>query len=319
MTIDTTVSESEYPVIIIGAGPAGLAAAVQLKRYGINCIVIEKSRPGGLLWNADRVENYPGFPDGISGPDLVKRFVEQAQAHDVHIVSDTVQTVSLRQKPDDLFQVTAQNQNDSAEYLIVATGTQPVRLPETLLMNQSAKQRVVYDIADIDSKAPKTIAVIGSGDAAFDYSFNLSKKHHRVTLFYRSVIPKCLPLLWERSRQLRRFACIPSRHLSKITETRNGLRLTFSLTPPVTISDGSTPGNPLSSDSIETVDCDILVVAIGRTPALDCLPAEVHPRDERITNDGRLFFIGDVKNGLFRQVAIAVGDAVRAAMMICRR
>ena len=68
-----------YPVVIIGAGPAGLAAAMQLKRQGIDPLVLERKLVGGLLLNANLVENYPGFVDGISGPDLVSLFKDQAE------------------------------------------------------------------------------------------------------------------------------------------------------------------------------------------------------------------------------------------------
>ena len=67
-----------HPVIIIGAGPAGLAAAMQLERQGVSALVFERSQVGGLLWNANLVENYPGFVDGITGPDLVDLFQKQA-------------------------------------------------------------------------------------------------------------------------------------------------------------------------------------------------------------------------------------------------
>ena len=75
-------------IIIAGGGPAGLACAIQLKRMGLDPLVIEKGTPGGLLFNANLVENYPGFPGGISGPELAGRMAEQATAFNINIQQD---------------------------------------------------------------------------------------------------------------------------------------------------------------------------------------------------------------------------------------
>src|SRR5512135_1962256 len=80
-------------VIIIGAGPAGIATAIQLKRYGIHPLFFERSEVGGLLLNANLVENYPGFPEGIGGVELVKRFVGQAQSLNIEVAHENVLTL----------------------------------------------------------------------------------------------------------------------------------------------------------------------------------------------------------------------------------
>jgi thioredoxin reductase (NADPH) len=87
-------------VIIIGAGPAGLAAAIQLKRYGIQPLLFERAALGGLLSNANLVENYPGFPRGVTGPGLVKLFARQAHNMDVVLTHEDVTTITYDQ---DLF------------------------------------------------------------------------------------------------------------------------------------------------------------------------------------------------------------------------
>src|SRR3990172_4711953 len=78
-------------VLIIGAGPAGIAAAIQLKRYGIPFVLLEKERVGGLLWNANLVENYPGFPAGVSGPKLVRLIEKQMERLGVVVAEDVVE------------------------------------------------------------------------------------------------------------------------------------------------------------------------------------------------------------------------------------
>ena len=82
-------------VAIIGAGPAGIAAGIQLKRYGIIPVIFEKDKPGGLLRNANLVENYPGFPDGISGLELANLFVMQLNKESLNIIIETVKSLDF--------------------------------------------------------------------------------------------------------------------------------------------------------------------------------------------------------------------------------
>ena len=109
-------------VIIIGTGPAGVAAAIQLKRQSIPFEIIEKDKVGGLLHNANRIENYPGFPNGISGPELVHRFQEHLEQWDIQVQYETV--INIRWE-EDSFHIQTQRSSFSSSILIIASGTQP--------------------------------------------------------------------------------------------------------------------------------------------------------------------------------------------------
>ena len=90
--------QRDYDIVIIGAGPAGIAAAIQLKRTGIDFQILEKDRIGGLLWHANFVENYPGFPSGVSGPDLVKCFKLHLKQLNIEVQKTDVKKVKYLNK-----------------------------------------------------------------------------------------------------------------------------------------------------------------------------------------------------------------------------
>lgn len=173
------------PTIIIGAGPAGISAAIQLRRAGANFLLIEKEIVGGLLLNANLVENYPGFSGGISGPELVEKFQTQLQALDINITKDHVRLVDHHDK---IFIVRTSNSEYTCDNVIVASGTKPKEL--------KTSSKVHYEIHELRDVKNKNITIIGGGDAAFDYALNLAR-HNNVNLLCRSK-PKCLPLLHER-------------------------------------------------------------------------------------------------------------------------
>ena len=116
-------------VVVIGAGPAGMTAAIQLKRYGIPFILLEKERVGGMLWNANLVENYPGFPAGVQGPKLVGLIEKQIERIGVDV---TFGEVSSLQKVGSNFQVETTQGIYRPRYVIVASGTKPNLIPLTI-------------------------------------------------------------------------------------------------------------------------------------------------------------------------------------------
>ena len=133
------------PVMIIGAGPAGLTTAIQLKRYGIHPLLFEGEKVGGLLRNANLVENYPGFPKGVSGNKLVHLFTRQAENLHIDVTHEQVLELAYDQ---DLFQArTAQNVYLS-RVAVIATGTKPCRIND-LAIPEDLTGRVFYEVCDL--------------------------------------------------------------------------------------------------------------------------------------------------------------------------
>jgi len=286
---------SEEMVTIVGAGPAGMAAAIQLRRSGIDPLLVEESRLGGLLINANLVENYPGFPQGISGPELVRLFSEQLARVGVQPLFERVLELD---HDGGCFLIRSENRVWRSRTAVIASGTRP-RRPEIPL---EVPGRVFYEVAPLAGVKGGEIAVVGSGDAAFDYSLNLAR-HNRVLLLIRGERAKCLGLLEERvashpAIELRRHTIVRA-----VREAKAG-RVLVELVG---------PGGGWE------VEADYVIFAIGREARLEFLSPAVREGMAGLQREGVLYMAGDVGNDIYRQASIAVGDGVRAAMMIHRR
>ncbi|MCI0519130.1 MAG: NAD(P)/FAD-dependent oxidoreductase [Chloroflexi bacterium] len=284
-------------VLILGAGPAGLAAAVQLRRYGLTPRLLEGGLPGGLLHNANLVENYPGFPRGVSGPKLVKLILAQARRASVVITPAQVTRLDYQAG---VFTAQSSAGDFQARLAVVASGTRPRRFNDFAIPTE-AEGRVAYEVYPLLHLEGQRVVIVGAGDAAFDYALNLARKNH-VTILNRGGQLNCLPLLWERASAHPQIEYRPSCRVAALqARPAGGLQLQV-----------SAPGGE------ETLAADYLLGAIGREPRLEFLSEELRVQAAELERIGALYFIGDVKNGLYRQTAIAAGDALLAAMNIYR-
>lgn len=285
-------------VAIIGAGPAGLAAAIQLQRYGLDPVLLERKHVGGLLLNANLVENYPGFPGGISGPALAALFERQAHEIGVEVNRAEVSSLGYRGKA---FEITTSNGMVRADIVVVATGTKPKTLTGFEVPGH-LKDRLFYEVYPLLGLEGKHAAIIGAGDAAFDYALNLAVKNN-VTILNRGSRVRCLPLLQERAAASGRIRYREQTAVSAMWKNAaGGLQLTCS--------------GPAGEHNL---DADFLLAAIGREPQIDFMTGFLTSQPDELVRLGKLHLIGDVQNDIYRQTTIAVGDGVMAAMKIYRQ
>lgn len=293
--------KEQRQIIIIGGGPGGITAAIQLKRYGLEPLLLEKRELGGLLWNANLVENYPGFPNGVSGEKLIGLMKKQIERIGVEVKREEVVSVEWQE---DCFHATTNYATRNTKYLIIATGTKSRTLPDGI--PPAARDRVFTEVWPLANEEGKEIVIVGAGDAAFDYAINLAKKRNFVTILNRGEKVKCLGLLFERAARESRITYRAGVAVSQIKADESAGRLEVQCE-----ARGQRDAIPLHTDYV--------LFAIGRVPNLDFLSDEVRRRERELVESGRLYFVGDVKNDLFRQVAIAAGDGLRAAMEIYSR
>lgn len=286
----------QFPQIaIIGAGPAGIAAAVQLKRYSISALIFEGGDVGGLLRNARLIENYPGFPRGITGPGLVKKLRAHLKRSDVEIVKDGVRELEYSNGE---FQITTNLLPYTAQIVIIASGTKPI-IPDSPEIPETIRDQVLYEVYPIRSVTDKRVVIVGAGDAAFDYALNLAPKNE-VIILNRGNRVKALPVLQKDAAKSPNIKYFEDTAIKDIIESGGELLTVTSEREKRTIE----------------IEADYVIFAVGREPELGFVSKKLDKQIARLKKNGKLYLIGDVKNGIYRQAAIAGGDGVRAAMEI---
>ncbi len=322
-----------YRVAIIGAGPAGIAAALQLQRSGINPLIFEQKYIGGLLNNAFFIENYPGFPKGISGIDLVKKFKGHLDTWGINVVNDCVIKV-YKEKNDFILQT---KKTYKVQFLVIASGTKP-KLPD--IDASGFKEKILSDVYPIRNIRNKRIVIVGSGDAALDYALNLGR-NNKITILNRNNKIKGLDLLFKRIKKISRsdngkitfFKNTKTLALKQLNNCLSREMQLASCNTTCSVKGNSLAGKSFPQRSIfhrdliikvlnkqkgeTSICCDYVLFAIGREPAIDFLSSPLKRKFPGGDNKS-IYFAGDVKQGNLRQTAIATGDGIKAAMEIAQ-
>jgi thioredoxin reductase len=227
----------------------------------------------------------------------VRLFEEQAQYASVQVAFDRVRSLTY---DGETFRVDTPDRVYNSQVVVIATGTRPMVFTD-FPVPASLQERVYYEVYPLLGVVGKQIAIIGAGDAAFDYALNLARKN-TLLILNRSDQVKCLPLLWERAASTPRITYHAKTAVSGLVEAPEG---------------GIALECTGSSGTIR-FQVDYLVGALGRDPCVDFISSELFERAPELERRGVLYWIGDVRNGIYRQTAIAVGDGIRAAMHIYR-
>jgi thioredoxin reductase len=283
-------------VAIIGAGPAGIACAVQLARYGIIPLIFEQDIPGGLLKNANLVENFPGFPGGLSGITLTGNMVKQLELSGVPLIHEKVINVYYKTGK---YRIITDKKDYSSDILVVASGTCPNEWQDVPIPLELTKSSF-YEVYALRDVRDATIAIIGAGDAAFDYAMQLSS-YNKVCIFNRSAIVKCLPILLRRAKSIEQISYHENYTLAKAEyeQSSSCLKLFFE-----------------TKNGIKSHLADYIIFALGRRPELGFADPGLISLFEQLQQEKKLYLVGDVKNDLLRQASIAAGEGIRAAMQI---
>jgi thioredoxin reductase (NADPH) len=292
-------------VIVIGGGPAGYTAALYAARANLEPLVIEGFSWGGQLMITSDVENYPGYADGVMGPEMMAEFRRQAERFGTEFVTDNVTRVDFSERP---FRVWVEDEEYRARSVIVATGASARWLG--LDSEERLKGRGVSACATCDGAffKDKHIVVVGGGDSAFEEALFLTRFGFKVTLVHRRDEFRASQIMVDRARDNDKIEFKTPYAVDEVLgdESISGVRLRNTET-------GET----------EEIDAGALFVAIGHDPNtklfLDQLDHDANGYLVTLpgtteTNVPGVFAAGDVQDHVYRQAVTAAGTGCMAAL-----
>ena len=294
-----------HNVVIIGSGCAGLTAAIYAARANLTPLVIDGHEPGGQLSLTTHVENFPGFPDGIMGPELIENMRKQAQKFGTEFKAGVISEVDLSQRP---FKIVAGNDTYEAKTLIVAAGASArlLGLPnERELIGHGVSTCATCDGYFFRGKA---IAVVGGGDSAMEEANFLSRYASRVYLIHRRNEFRASKIMIDRVKANEKVELVTPAVVEEIVAA-NGL------------VEGVRVRHPESGETRE-IALHGVFVAIGHDPNTTVFKGklEMDPNGYLIAKHGSLttvpgvFVAGDVQDHRYRQAVTAAGSGCMAAL-----
>jgi thioredoxin reductase (NADPH) len=298
------IKEGKMPfeLIIIGGGPAGLTAGIYAKRAGIDAILIEKALPGGLITTTELVENYPGFPEGISGMELGQKLEDQAKKYGLDIIFG--KAVKLEVKKGLKIVFTEEN-SYSTKAVIIATGSEPKKLGVPGEEDFIGKGVSYCATCDGPFYKDKYVAVVGGGNGALEEALFLTKFAKLVTIIHRRKDLRADKVLLDRAASNPNIFMKLDTLVDEIKgdEKVRSLKLT-----------------DVSSNKRSSINIDGVFIYAGLKPNTDFVKETIKLddnghiiTDEKLaTNIPGIFAAGDVRKKILRQVVTSVADGAVA-------
>ena len=297
-------------VIIIGSGPAGYTAALYTARADLSPLVIEGFMWGGLLQQTTDVENYPGFPDGIMGPELMPRFREQAERFGARYITDEVTSVELSSEEGGVHRVSVGNDEYLTRSVILAMGAEPRKLG--IPGEEELAARGVSYCATCDAAffRERKVIVVGGGDSAMEEAIFLSKFASTVTIVHRRDEFRASAIMLDRARQIENIEFLTPYAPVRFEAGDDGAL-------------GKAVVKHSETGDEQELEIDGVFVGIGHKPTSRIVDGQV-PLDEDgyVMVEGRstktqvpgVFGAGDLVDHTYRQAITAAGTGCQAAL-----
>jgi thioredoxin reductase (NADPH) len=296
----------KYELIIIGGGPAGLTAGIYAARSRLKTLLIEKGVPGGQISASERVENFPGFPQGISGQELVFRMEEQAKKFGLEIKNLTEAREMQKEKKG--FKIFTSEGDFFSQAVIIASGSSPAKLGIPGEKEFTGKGVSYCATCDGAFFKDREVLVVGGGNSAIEEAIFLTKFASKVTVVHRRDELRATKILQERAFENPKIEFIWNSHLVKVMGKEKVEKAVVK--------------NKLTQEEKE-VKVDGIFIYVGVKPNAQFLPPEVKVdergfilTDENMeTNVKGIFAAGDVRSNKLKQVVVACGEGALAAHM----